>query len=449
MLTDILFWPFSRLNQLFSGNGKMRRNAENWLELAKKVRCYRSDRFTPAESEELAARQGDLGRGLRDNADAGKLKLAIEALEDVLRRVGGSVYPKTSLAENVDFFLVAAIVILGIRTYFVQPFKIPTNSMWPTYYGMTAEGIPPAAAAPGWGERLFRFVAFGAVRREVIAPRSGQISAQYVLDAKNQPLPILAYTVKTGRKWLVIPTQVHEYTFYVDGVPATVRVPEDFDGFDALAMEKFFGTEAAFYQHLTLVARAGPLEASLFKVNDEPAGYENVVTIPLGRTVRQGEPLLRFDVMTGDQLFVDRFSYHFMRPKVGQGFVFRTGHIAGIPVDEYYIKRLIGVPGDVIEVKQPRLYRNGQPITGSKTFELNAQRVGLYRGYFYGDPAVGARYLAKGQTLTVPAGSFFAMGDNSYNSSDGRYWGFVPAADVIGRPLFVYFPFTKRWGPAR
>jgi signal peptidase I len=41
------------------------------------------------------------------------------------------------------------------------------------------------------------------------------------------------------------------------------------------------------------------------------------------------------------------------------------------------------------------------------------------------------------------------MGDNSGNSADGRYWGFVPAADVIGRPLFIYYPFTRRWGPAR
>jgi signal peptidase I len=448
-LIATLLWPLSRLGRLFSGNGKMRRNATNWLDLADKVRCYRSDRFSPAEASELSRRQEDLRRGLREDTDAGKLKLAIEALEEVLRRVGGSVYPKTSLAENVDFFLVAAIVILGIRTYFVQPFKIPTNSMWPTYYGMTAENFPPDSASPGLGERLWRFAAFGAQRREVIAPRSGQVSAQYFLDAENRPTSYLAFTVRSARKWLVIPTLVHEYTFTVDGAPATVDVPEDFDGFDDLVMQTFFGTEQAFTRHLIALGQAGPLEASLIRMNDDPDGYRRVVTIPLGRTVSAGESVLRFDLMTGDQLFVDRVTYHFLRPKVGQGFVFRTGHIAGIPVDEYYIKRLIGVPGDVIEIKQPVLYRNGLPITGSETFDLNARRVGLYRGYFNKDASTGALYLDKGKTLTVPPHSFFALGDNSYNSSDGRYWGFVPAADVIGRPLFVYFPFTSRWGPAR
>jgi len=42
-----------------------------------------------------------------------------------------------------------------------------------------------------------------------------------------------------------------------------------------------------------------------------------------------------------------------------------------------------------------------------------------------------------------------AMGDNSYNSLDGRFWGYVPAKDAMGRPLFIYYPFSKRWGPAR
>ena len=448
-LINLIFWPFSWVGRLLSGNGKMRRNAANWLDMAEKVRRYRCDLFSPAEASEFARRREDLRRGLREGADAGRLKLAIEALEDVLRRVGGSVYPKTSLAENVDFFLVAAIVILGIRTYFVQPFTIPTNSMWPTYYGMTAENFPPGAPAPGWGGRLWRLAAFGAQRREAIAPRSGQIAAQYFLDGENRPTTHLAYTVKTGRTFFVIPTTVHEYTFYVDGEPATVQVPEDFDGFDALAMESFFGSEQAFSRHLGELAQAGPLEASLYRLGDEPDGYGRVVTIPTGRTVRAGEAVLRFDLMTGDKLFVDRVSYHFVRPRVGQGFVFRTGHIPGIPVDEFYIKRLIGVPGDVIEIRQPVLYRNGKPITGSVTFDLNARRVGLYRGYFNKDSTTGALYLDKGQTLAVPPGKFFALGDNSFNSSDGRYWGFVPAADMVGHPLFVYYPFTRRWGPGR
>ena len=106
---------------------KMRENASNWLELAEKVWNYRRDRLDSRESDELVERTENLKRLLKERADAARLKLGIESLESILGRTGGAIYPKSSLVENIEFVLVAAIVILGIRTYFVQPFKIPTN----------------------------------------------------------------------------------------------------------------------------------------------------------------------------------------------------------------------------------------------------------------------------------------------------------------------------------
>jgi signal peptidase I len=146
-------------------------------------------------------------------------------------------------------------------------------------------------------------------------------------------------------------------------------------------------------------------------------------------------------------LFVDRMSYHFVRPSVGDGFVFNTKNIAVDPdkphMEQYYIKRLVGLPGDTLEIKNFTLYRNGRPIEGAAAFAKNARRDGDYVGYR------NLRGLAVGQTMTVPPDGFLALGDNSANSADGRYWGFVPAKDAVGRPLFIYFPFTRRWGPAR
>ena len=175
-------------------------------------------------------------------------------------------------------------------------------------------------------------------------------------------------------------------------------------------------------------------------------GDERFVCLRTGKRVRAGERVLSFDELTGDQLFVDRFSYHFVRPSVGSGFVFRTGNIPDIARsagDQYYIKRLAGTPGDKLEIKEPVLHRNGQPITGSSAFAANAQRADRYSGYS------AIEGLSPGRAMEVPKNAYLALGDNSYNSQDGRYWGFVPAKDVVGRPIFVYFPFTRHWGPAR
>ena len=86
-----------------------------------------------------------------------------------------------------------------------------------------------------------------------------------------------------------------------------------------------------------------------------------------------------------------------------------------------------------------------------QAFDLNAKRTGLYRGYKNGDKPweKNLGLLQAGETLAIPENAFFALGDNSYNSADGRVWGFVPAKDCTGRPLFIYYPSTKGWGPAR
>lgn len=430
-----------------SANRKMRLQAAHWLELAEKVRHYRSDVLDQADLGELDTQSGELRRLLRERADRMKLKLAIDGLEDVLRRVGGLHYPKSSLVDNVEFFLVAAIVILGFRTFFIQPFKIPTNSMWPSYYGMTAEVLPPDAPAPGPIERTFRLLAFGARRHDMIAPQAGAVSADFFESG------LLAYTTKPGRKWFVLPTTVKEYTFYVDGRPARITVPLDFHDIDRAMWETYFGDQESFLAYMQSQARNGhTLQRRVIEINPATGASRRVVRVPLNRSVSAGDSLLRFDLLTGDQLFVDRMSYHFVRPTVGQGFVFRTGGIespymtnpnTGQPLDEYYIKRLVGLPGDALSIRDYTLYRNGKPITGSTAFAKNARRADRYVGYR------NEHGLDVGRTMTVPADHFMVLGDNSANSQDSRYWGYVPAKSVIGRPLLIYYPFTKRWGPAR
>jgi signal peptidase I len=406
----------------------MRANAANWLELADKVHHYRRDQLSETERGQLVQRMEALRGQLRDKADASKLKLGIEGLEGVLRRVGGPYYPKSTIQEYVEFFLVAAIVVLGVRTYFLQPFKIPTNSMYPTYYGMTPETYPDADKGPSAAGKAFRFATMGAVHKNIVAPESGRVVAP--VQFLGGGVWRIAFRYVKGRKWLIIPTTLREYTFLVNETPVSFTVPGDFD-FDWALRE-------------ALQADAVQL------TNRSRSGSYGVHDYVFQKPAEKGKSFLRFDVLTGDQLFVDRFSYHFFPPKVGEGFVFRTGNIPalhaemppGTPKDQYYIKRLAGAPGDTLEIREPVLYRNNAPATGAEAFDKNAHREGKYQGY------VNLRRLGKGDVVTVPKNSFMALGDNSPNSMDSRYWGFVPAKDVVGRPLFIYFPFTRRWGLA-
>jgi signal peptidase I len=75
-----------------------------------------------------------------------------------------------------------------------------------------------------------------------------------------------------------------------------------------------------------------------------------------------------------------------------------------------------------------------------EAFERNARQEGAYGGY------INEHLMAEGRQMRVPVDSYVALGDNSANSADSRYWGFVPDRSVIGKALFIYYPFTQRWG---
>ena len=124
------------------------------------------------------------------------------------------------------------------------------------------------------------------------------------------------------------------------------------------------------------------------------------------------------------------------------------------PVDpnELLVKRVIAVPGDRLHLHRGAVVLNGQPLREPFTIYNPAERSS-YRDEFptleRADPAVEAawwielrRSMQAGE-LPVPAGRYFAMGDNRNNSQDSRFWGFVPRGSIVGEPLLVYLSVER------
>lgn len=118
----------------------------------------------------------------------------------------------------------------------------------------------------------------------------------------------------------------------------------------------------------------------------------------------------------------------------------------------FLVKRVIGIPGDHIHLRAGILYRNGVAVDEPYATKPNDADYIPYRDDFpsvspqtSGDvTAEWAEALpsyVQGQDLVVPPGMYFAMGDNRLVSLDSRFWGFVPRANIVGRPLFVYWSF--------
>lgn len=406
------------------------RDAEDLTRTAEKILNYRKD-LLPAEERQALRSATDAVRELRRkraDADPGAFKTAMDDLEARMLKSGGEFYPRRAWNENIEVLLVAAILAICIRMFFFQPFRIPTNSMYPTYNGMTCQLYADINDRPSLPVRVARAVYRGADSIRVDAPCDGEVVIP-VLPAGSRFPYVIPCSAVNARKWFgLLPTVNARFMLLVGDTPVAVEGPRDF----------YMELMKAIFQRYGTPGKG-------LRLGSGGRWYYHT-----GVFLKKGDPVMAFDVLMGDQLFVDRVSYNFVRPKVGDPIVFRTDNIPGMDDSErgkYYIKRLVGTPGDVLQVKYPVLFRNGAPITGADAFDLNARRFGEYEGYL---ADITTRDIVSLEApYTVPAGTFIGMGDNSDDSADSRVWGPMPQNAVVGRALVIYYPVTSHVGAAK
>ncbi len=127
----------------------------------------------------------------------------------------------------------------------------------------------------------------------------------------------------------------------------------------------------------------------------------------------------------GDHILVNKFKYRFTRVKRGDIIVFE--YPVNPKID--FIKRVIGLPGDVVRVIEKKVYLNGQPLDEPYAIFRDA-KGGTNEGDNFGP-------------LTVPDDSYFVMGDNRDESYDSRFWGVLSGEAVKGNAFFIYWPISR------
>ena len=342
-------------------------------------------------------------------------------------------YPNAAWRENVEVLLVALAVALAIRTFFLQPFKIPTGSMQPTLFGINS--VPDFTKINGWsGDR-------------------DRINAEVQNQIKLRDTLKFPTGWKRVKAWLHGDSYVH-IVAQADGLIDSVSPPMKFLIFNLKQSIMIGGVEHALwfppdFGEQPLARRTGL----------EP-----------GHFYHKGDDVIKMEVSAGDHLFVDRLSYNFRKPSRGEIVVFETRGINNpdamgvnqMPQNEFYIKRLVALPGEKVQIGNDRhLVINGERLdAGTPHFERvygfnpsQPPHESQFSGHLNG--AVAASY---GQYSNLPyfpddttvynndGDSYMVMGDNTCNSSDSRVWGNFPAQNVIGKSFFVYWPLTDRFG---
>ena len=361
---------------------KLRKQIKDHLTSARHARNMREDIADPSELEALKGAETAV-LALRDSGEGNAEKL-LSTLEEATEKI----YPasnRTGVRENVEVVIVALGAAMAIRAFFFQPYKIPTGSMQPTLNGI--QGIAKADSSL-MDRQPFRFV-----------------------------------------KWMVTGTSYHSFEAMASGYLGR--------GLESGPKETYLFTIGGVTHKMPAYMFYDWLGSSDLNVAWNKKVSEN-------HLFQKGETIWAGLKVAGDHILVNKMKYNFMQPERGDIAVFDTRNLEGVREDTFYIKRMVGLPGEKIQIKDDHyLMANGEIVEDPSVFKMLNEDP-RYAGHtFAGNLYDNDAFILLGDD------EYMMMGDNTLNSKDGRYFGGVPRGDFQGSAFFVYWPFREHWGVVR
>ena len=436
---------------------KWKKEAKLLDKAAKKFLNYKRDLLSEQQTEEIESRLKDL-RNAYKGSNRDKCEEASKQLKATCEGSLPRHKPQGWLEENLEVFFVAIVIALGLRAYVVQPFRIPTGSMQPTLNGIVATPLDDAEF-PNFATRQIQRVTHGRSYVDLVLKEEKKLRTENPIVERN----FLHFFTNTDIHF----EDGSKMTF--PGPPSTLLSANGMNFASKIGLP--MSEQGRVLQIMSLGLQISGSKQSLAdwkkKARNKGISYDTnrQTGTPTGATYANpvlpaGTVIARGYVDSGDLILVDKMSYHFRKPSRGEVFVFDTRDITYIQKQtnpgSHYIKRLAGIPGDELELRdvQPNLsgdlYINGERAKEDGFARVMSRNSG-YNGYGATDYLAPNTLPFKARKSNIPGmNEYIALGDNSFNSSDSRRWGTVKEFNVIGPASFTLWPFgSGHWGPIK
>ena len=222
---------------------------------------------------------------------------------------------------------------------------------------------------------------------------------------------------------------------WMDGIAWIIRLALIIDGFRQPIPRIGFKGWASVFGCVLLIALFPALLIRQFLIHPFLIPTASMQPTLMGNTFNPSG-----HTVSGDHILLNKTAYWTHPPKRGDIVVFSTDGIDNPHVRKstYYIKRIVGLPGENVSINSPDLMINGMPIKVPEIFRIISGKSNGYHGF------IPAESETLSDTITLASNEYYVLGDNTLNSLDSRHFGPITADSIIGKAVYIYAPGERK-----
>lgn len=320
----------------------------------------------------------------------------------------------TNFIINIKFLFYTILISFFITNFIIKIFFIPTNSMYPNFHGKKCIIYTCISQLPNTNKILKRYILLGSKHNLIKSDLSGNVNIK--INSKGE----LIFNTKK-----LLYNISNELILLVNKIKINIKFPIEFEQIEYLISKIYFFKLENNFESIVKYSIKNRFLCLL----------ENEVFLKTNKNIKKNETLFAFDILNGDFLLGNLFIYKIINPNIGDCIIFYNKNIRNLNFYNkinnkfFFLKRLIAISNYYIEFKSF--------LSNIKYKNLLLKKNKINNVYY---PKWSFDIKEK---LIIPKNFYYYLGDNSLQSLDSRFFGFVNKKSIVGKLSIIFYPINR------